>query len=187
MAQAKILLDSNAYFRLAKDIHPLLFRPFGDESHCLYVLKDLQDEYDRSRRLQSKFPWVDDADYKTNRSKPLTLSRKQKSDISVVEDFMWDAVQTELLGPSRIDVRNLAYAYTLDISLVTDDIDLRQLAGMFDVPVMSTLELLKLMLDCRHINIEDIRRIAGYWSWLGDRPGGFTKEYRKLFREAPPP
>ena len=34
-AQAKILLDSNSYFRLAREIHPLLFQEFGDKNYCL--------------------------------------------------------------------------------------------------------------------------------------------------------
>jgi hypothetical protein len=187
MAQTKILLDSNSYFRLAKEIHPLLFKEFGEECYCLYVLGDLQEEYDRNRRLQTKFPWVDDPDYRANRSRPLNVSRKQKSAIITAEEFMWETVQAELPGPSRIDVRNLAHAYTLIVPLVTDDIDLKELASLYDVSVMSTLRLLRLMLDCGHIKMDDIRRIAGFWSWLGDRPGGFSREYRKLFKEKPPP
>lgn len=186
MAQAKILLDSNAYFRLAKEIHPLLFQEFGREAYCLYVLKDLQAEYDRSRRLQTKFPWVDDPEYRANRCKPLSLSKRQKTDITIAEGIMWEAVLTEVPGPNRIDVSNLAHGYVLDIPVVTDDIDMTTLARMFNVPIMSTLQLLKLMLNRGHITIHDIRRIAGFWQWLGDLPGRFVSEYKKLFKEAPP-
>lgn len=186
MAQKKILLDSNVYFRLAKEIHPLLFREFSEDRHCLYVLKDLQDEYDRSRRLQTRFPWVDEPEYKANRCKPPVLSRKEKADVATAEDVMWDVVQTELPGPSRIDVRNLAWAYVLRMPLVTDDEDLKKLAAIFEVSVMSTLQLLRLMLDCSHVTMDDIRRIAAFWSWLGDLPGRFRTEYRRLFGEKPP-
>jgi len=187
MAQSKILLDSNSYFRLAKEIHPLLFQEFGEERYCLYVLEELQQEYDRNRRLQSKFPWIDDPEYRANRSRPLHISSKQRKEIITAEEFMWDTVQTELPGPSRIDVRNLAYAYILDVPLVTDDIDLKALASLYEVSALSTLKLLRLMLDCEHISMDDIRRIAGFWSWLGDRPGDFSREYRKLFKRKPPP
>ena len=34
MAQRKILLDSNAYLRLAQTIHLLLHVEFGDDCHC---------------------------------------------------------------------------------------------------------------------------------------------------------
>lgn len=186
MAQLKILLDSNVYFRLAKDIHPLLFVEFGKECHCLYVLEELQAEYDRSRSLQTKFPWVDEPEFKANRCKPLKVSNRQRKDIDTAQAFMWDFVQTDLPGPSRIDVRNLAFAYTLQIPLVTDDNDLEALAAAFDVPVMSTLQLLKLMLDCKHVSLADIRRIVVFWSWLGDLPGKFARDYRRLFKESPP-
>lgn len=58
MPQSKILVDSNSYFRLAKSIRPLLNVTFGDEDYCLYVLKELEKEYDRNSRLQTKFEWV---------------------------------------------------------------------------------------------------------------------------------
>ena len=40
--QSKILIDTNAYFRLAQSIRPLLKVEFGDEEYCLYVIKELQ-------------------------------------------------------------------------------------------------------------------------------------------------
>ena len=55
MAQTKLLLDSNVYFRLAKEIHPLLFQEFGDECYCLYVLEELQAEYDCSPVFKPNF------------------------------------------------------------------------------------------------------------------------------------
>lgn len=108
MAQAKILLDSNSYFRLAKSIRPLLFHEFGRKSYCLYVLPELQDEYDRQPRLKIKFPWVDDPEFSSNRSKRLTLSRKQSKEILTVFDFIWDHVMSTLPGPSRVDARALS-------------------------------------------------------------------------------
>ena len=187
MAQSKILLDSNSYFRLAKSIHPLLFQEFGDESYCLYVLKELQDEYDRQPRLQTKFPWVDNPEYRANRSKSLTLSRRQKKELPTVFDFMWDHVLTELPGPSRVDVRILSHGYVLGIPVVTDDIDMRALAGVFKVQVLKTLELLKLMLEAGHITMEKVRQIAAYWSYDDDRPAEYARDFIRLFDETPPP
>ncbi len=40
MGQSKILLDSNSYFRLAKDFGPLLNTTFSVDNYCLYVLKE---------------------------------------------------------------------------------------------------------------------------------------------------
>jgi hypothetical protein len=58
MPQGRILLDSNAYFRLAQSIRSLLNSPFGEKKYCLYVIKELQAEYEKNSRLKSKFPWV---------------------------------------------------------------------------------------------------------------------------------
>lgn len=185
MPQTKILLDSNSYFRLAKSIHPLLFVEFGNDSHCLYVLPELETEYERSPRLQSKFNWVNDPEYKSNRTKRLTLSKQQKRNRDTAFEFMWDHVQTALPGPSRLDVVHLSYGHALEISIVTDDADMRALADVFGVMTMSTLELLKLMLDCRHIDVTQVRTIAAYWSYEDDRPKDFVADYRRLFGEAP--
>ena len=76
MTQSKILLDSNSYFRIANDLHPLLGQEFGDEKLCLYVLQELVDEWDRSRRLTALFPWVSEREYVENRSRRLMLSKK---------------------------------------------------------------------------------------------------------------
>jgi hypothetical protein len=95
MSQNRILVDSNAYFRLAQSIHPLLNVEFGDE-------------------------------------------------------------------------------------------EMRIAAGAYDIKIFKTLELLKLMLDCRHIDIKKIREIAAYWIYLNDKPKDFHLDYKRLFGEMPP-
>lgn len=187
MAQTKILLDSNSYFRLAKNIHPLLFVEFGQQQHCLYVLPELEKEYERSPRLQTKFAWVNAPEYKANRTQRLTLSRKHERDQQTAFEFMWDHVQTTLPGPSRLDVVHVSYGYTLGIAVVTDDADMSELAKVFSVNVMKTLDLLKLMLDSSHVDMAAVRSIVAYWSYEVDRPKDFVTDYRRLFGEPPPP
>lgn len=99
MPQSKILVDTNSYLRLAQTIRPLLFVPFGDNEYCLYILPELNDEL-ANRRLNSKFPWVDEEEYLENRKSFPTVGRKQKRAILTNFDFIWDFVQTELPGPS---------------------------------------------------------------------------------------
>ncbi len=63
-----ILLDSNAYFRLARSIRPLLSQPFGDPPpYALKVIEDLDRELSRSHRLNSKFHWVAEPEYSSDR------------------------------------------------------------------------------------------------------------------------
>lgn len=186
MAQRKLLLDSNTYFRLAREIHPLLFQIFGSEQYCLYVLDDLQKEYDNSPRLRQRFDWVDEESFRNNRSKRLQLGRKDKAAIQKIYRFMWDTVQTDHPGPSRIDVNILAHAYALGITVVTDDADMIGLAKIYEVKVISTLQLMKLMLDCGHIDMEDVERVVLYWKEITDFPGGFHGDYKRLFKKKPP-
>lgn len=187
MAQTKILLDSNSYFRLAKNIHPLLFQEFGPQCYCLYVLEELEREYTRSPRLKSKFSWVNDAEYRENRRKKLTLSAQQKKQLPTVQEFLWNHVQTELPGPSKFDVIALSYGYILGITVVTDDADMIALAQVFNISVMKTLELLKLMVDNVHIDKIMVHRIVAYWSYEDDRPKDYYKDYQRLFGEKAPP
>jgi len=121
MAQSKILLDSNSYFRLARSIHPLLDTVFGENNHCLYVLRELDDEFDRNRRLKNKFAWVAEEEYVANRSKHLTLSRKDRRDIKLGVEFLRQHKTDNALGISRTDILCLAHGQVLDIPIVTDD------------------------------------------------------------------
>ncbi len=113
MAQRKILLDSNSYLRLAQTIHPLLHVEFGNERHCLYVIRELQQEFDRSPRLQTKFHWVNEPEYAENRRRSITISRKAAKDIGVTISVIEGEARQRELGVSPVDARALAIASVL--------------------------------------------------------------------------
>ena len=186
MPQTKVLLDSNAYFRLAKSIHPLLFEVFGATEYCLYVLKEMEDEWSRSTRLKNKFAWVNEQQYRANRGKMLVLSKKQRKELPTVFDFVWDFIQVNDGGPSRVDAWNIAYGYVLGIVVVTDDVSMRSVATEFGVPTISSLRLLQIMVEEAHINMPKVREVAAYWIFDGDKPANFRLEYIDLFGEDPP-
>lgn len=186
MPQAKILLDSNSYFRLAKSIHPLLNTIYGIDNHCLYVLKELNDEFDRSRRLQDKFEWVNEDEYVENRGKRLTLSKKNKKDIQTTVELLWQHKIENCLGVSKIDIQCLAHGFVLSIPVVTDDGDMIQLANDFDIEILKTLNLMSQMVDCKHISMDKVRQIVAYWKYIQDKPGNFRGDYTALFNENPP-
>ncbi|GAB6272393.1 MAG: hypothetical protein STSR0003_22390 [Smithella sp.] len=186
MAQSRILVDSNAYFRLAQSIHPLLNVEFGDKRYCLYCLKELQDEYNRNPRLINSFSWVNDPDYVKNRSHLLKVTRGEKLEIKRAYEFILDYVRNVHPGVSKVDVLCLAHAEQLCIPVVTDDEEMRIAAGAYDIKTFKTIDLLKLMLECRHIDIKKIREIAAYWIYLNDKPKDFIIDYKRLFGEAPP-
>jgi len=180
MPQSKILVDTNVYLRLAKTIRPLLFAPFGDKEYCLYILPELNVEL-AGRKLQSKFPWVDEKEFTDNRRHFPTISRQEKRSIQKSFEYVWDHVQTELPGPSRVDALYIAYALDLGVPVVTDDQDMTELAKAFDAQVMPTLDLLKIMLDCGHTDMKIIDGLVDYWKYITDMPANFNADYQRLF------
>jgi len=186
MPLSRILLDSNAYFRLAQSIRPLLGAPFGKKKYCLFVLKELQIEYDRSPRLKGVFYWVNDPEYKDNRSNVLEVTREEKREIHRAYDCILDYVRNVHPDVSKVDVRCLAYAEQLCIPVVTDDEEMRQAAEEYDIKTLNTLELLKVMLDAKHIDMVKVREIVGYLEYQHDMPRIIKKDYKKIFGEDPP-
>jgi hypothetical protein len=185
MAQSKILVDTNAYLRLARNIKPLLFVPFGNDEYCLYVIPELNEEL-KNKRLATKFPWVDEDEYRNDRQHYPSVSHKQRKSIRETFEHVWYHIQTELPGPSRVDALYIAYAIELNVHVVTDDEDMIALANAFDAKVTRTLELLKLMLDSGHVDITKINAVVGYWRYIGDTPGQLIAQYRRLFGRDPP-
>lgn len=186
MPQSKIILDSNSYFRLAKNILPLLDIEFGDVNYCLYVLKELDDEHARNPRLRSVFSWVDEDEYVENRKKRLTLSKKQRREIQITIDILKQHKLDNALGVSHIDIIGLSTAYVLNIPVVTDDGDMIGLAGTFSIQILKTQDLMYLMVNCGHIDMAKVRQIAGWWTYMRDKPLNFRADYIRLFGEDPP-
>ena len=180
MPQSKILVDTNAYLRLAQTIRPLLFKPFGINEYCLYILPELNDEL-ANHRLATKFFWIGDDEYRENRKHTPAISKKQKKDIANTFDYVWDYVQSDLPGPSRVDALYIAYGLELDIPVVTDDQDMTELAHAFDAKVMPTLALLKIMLDCGHTDMKTIQGLVDYWRHIDDRPANLDSDFSRLF------
>lgn len=180
MAPSHILVDTNTYLRLAKSIRPLLGIAFGPESFCLTIIPELNVEL-ASKRLQSKFPWVHDEEYLAERTHFPELSGQQKREIKRGFDVIWDYVTTEFPGPSRVDVRYVAYAAELNCLLVTDDVNMTRLAETFGIQVMPTLQLLKMLVDCGHVKRESVDGLLDYWRYLGDIPANFARDRRRFF------
>lgn len=186
MPERRILLDTNAYFRLAQSIRPLLNAPFGEENYCLYVIRELQTEYEKNPRLKSKFPWVNEKEYAENRDNKISLTRTEKAEIQRGYEFILDFVRHVHPGVSKVDVRCLAHAEHLGIPVVTDDEEMREAAASYGIKTLKTLDLLKLMLDCDHIERLKIREIAAYLIYQNDTPKAFRKDFKRIFGEEAP-
>ena len=192
MAQTKIIVDSNSYFRLAQNIHPFLCQPFGDEGFTLYMHADLTNEIRSSSRIQNRFHWIGESRFISNRNRSISLSAKQKAEIDNTFEFMWEHVKDEFLdergkGPSRVDTRIVATAAVLGIRLVTDDQDMIELAATYGIHQITSLELMKLMLDCGHINDAKVDQVVEQWIYDKDTPyAEWQKEFKRVFSRSAP-
>lgn len=186
MPKKEFLLDSNAYLRLAYNLHPLLF---DEENLCLYVIEEFEDEYKRSQRLQNKFAWVMDDDFSENRIyEQIEITRDEKKQIKLAFSFI-DAEGREY-NNSIIDSMAIATVQVKNLTLVTDDDGMVEVAKTVGVHVIGILKLLKILLDSRKITYEQVKSTIAYLDYEKDLPTSntekFTKQYKDLFNELPP-
>lgn len=183
MARSRILVDSNAYFRLAKSIQPLLGQQFGVACYSLCVLKELDAEYFQSSKLQTKFSWVEDREFRLNRANNRLGPGRHRQDVSIAIGVLKAYCRSNAVSLSSVDISYLAHGFVLDMPIVSDDEPMLEVAKEHAVPTMHTVELLALMLECRHIDIAKVRSIAKYLRYERDLPRTFTAMYKGLFGE----
>ncbi|MBN1670739.1 MAG: hypothetical protein JXR37_06890 [Kiritimatiellae bacterium] len=183
-----ILLDSCAYFRLARSIHPLLAESFGTPPrYSLFVLAVLDDEYLTSSRLRNKFEWVNEKRYVEDRRKKRYASKgKWAPKADTAFSFLAGYVKHHGLLVAPEDLKALAVGFVRDIPVVTDDRNCRQVADAHGIRCWGTLDLLKLMVDCGRITVGKAREVLLYWDHENDLPMAkpeTRKRYADLFGE----
>lgn len=186
MALTRIILDSTCYFRLAQNIHPLLGVSFGKSEFTLYAHAGLVAEFEKEPRLQTKFDWFRQKEYVENRSWSLNIGRNAAKAIESTFEFMWAEAKSGFPGVSPTDVRILATAAELRLRMVTDDEGLYKMAEMYGVHVTNSLELMRLMLDEAHIDMDKVELVVAQWEYDGDKPANFRRSYIKIFGRDPP-
>lgn len=182
MGVFRILLDSNAYLRIANSFHPLLHKSFGKKNYTLYLIPEFQKEFNKNPRLKHKFGWVDQPEYIENRKHRLRIKREQKEQIHLTYTYLWQHNVSEGVGASRVDVRALAYGAVLDVPVVTDDRDMAELGKVFGIEIWGLLDLLKLMHAKGRITVEEIESLLDYLDYVKDLPyPSFKKIALKAF------
>lgn len=88
---------------------------------------------------------------------------------------------SELPGPSRVDALYVAYGLEIGAPVVTDDQDMAQLAAAFGADTMPTLQLLRIMLDCGHVDMKTVQGMVDYWRYIDDRPANLDIDFKRLF------
>lgn len=182
MKENRILIDSNSYFRLAQSLHPLLNNPFDNEKYNIFIISECEKEYLKSSSLQNKFPWVNQNEYVENRKNIIKISSSSLNGINNSLNFIKLFAREKYLLVSKVDLKYLAVALELDMILVTDDGAMIEIANDFEINVLKTLELLKLMLDCKFISIGKVKEIINLWKYNNDLPKDFFVDLKKLFK-----
>lgn len=175
-----ILLDSCAYFRLARSIHPLLTGTFGPPPpYSLFVLAALDEEYLTSSRLKNKFEWVNDKEFKEDRGKKkYSCKGKFATEVDTAFSFLAGYARDQGLILASEDLKALAVGFARGFRIVSDDRALRDVAAAHGIECCGTLELLKLLVDSNRVDIAKVREILAYWDHENDLPLG-----RKVLRE----
>ena len=181
-----ILLDSCAYFRLARSIHPLLAGIFGPiPPYSLYVLAALDDEYLTSSRLKNKFEWVNGKEYREDRKgKKYACRGKWAAVAANAFSFLAGHVKEHRLLLAPEDLKALAVGFARHIPVVSDDGAVRQVATAHAIECIGTLDLLKIMVECGRIDMAKVAQVLEYWDHENDLPMGkreLRERYCQLF------
>lgn len=99
-----ILLDSNAYFRLALSISPLLAQKFGSPPPFqLKVIDEVEKEYARNPRLKTKFHWLCDHEHVADRKAQTYHCRmKVTTQVDAAFSFLANYASTNALNLSPL-------------------------------------------------------------------------------------
>ncbi len=180
-----ILLDSNAYFRLAISIRPLLSVEFGKPPpYKLYVLADLDEEYARNPRLRNKFVWVRQPEYRKDReARRYTAAGKVATQVSAAISFLARFAHDRGFVVSLIDLKALAVGYVRKYIVVSDDAGMAGLADETGITCWSLLKLLKLMVAENRIVQDDVLQILEYLKHEQDLPTSNRDRIRRDYRE----
>ncbi len=98
------LLDTNAYLRLYEPLHPLLNEKKGKGHYIFQILKDVDNEFNRSNRLKAKFADYTKTKYSKNRIPYFRPPRNLINDINRTYSYMRNSSAAEGLAISSVDI-----------------------------------------------------------------------------------
>lgn len=94
-----VLLDTNAYLRLAKRVRPFVGRQFGQKPYVITILKAVEDEVHAGARLKFKYPWFDNDEFATERlAKAIKLSAPDRKSMEIAVSFAFVGADEVALG-----------------------------------------------------------------------------------------
>lgn len=185
-----VLLDTNAYLRLAKRIRPAVGISFGQKGYVLTVHKSVEDEVHRNPRLKSKYPWFDSEEFVAERlAKQIRLSEDDKQGIAIVQSVLHGSVLSDVhrytsggrSPPGQTDCWLLALGQVKSAIVVTDDLGMHELAKDFDIAVWHGYELLDKLRSAKVVNGTLIKEIYQALEVNGDLTKSWQEVKHTLF------
>lgn len=171
-------------------MRPLLGKKFGQKNYVLAVLRDVEDEVQRSPRLQHNYPWFDAAELAKERlAHTPRLNAEEKTTLVVATSVLQGLVQMDpgrfmtrgRSPPSPIDCRVLAFGQIRPAIVVTDDLGMHELANMVGISIWHGPELLKKMLSAKLITNDRVREIFEALETNGDRTATWVDAKHNVF------
>ena len=146
-----VLLDTNAYLRLAKRVRPFVGRQFGQKPYVITILKAVEDEVHAGARLKFQYPWFDNDEFASERlAKTMRLSALDRKNMEIAQGVLHGIAQADLTKyttegrspPGMTDCWVLAFGHVKEAIVVTDDLGMHSLANDFGISVWHVYELL---------------------------------------------
>ena len=185
-----VLLDTNAYLRLAKRVRPAVGVVFGQKGYVLTVHKSVEDEVRRSARLKSLYPWFDGEEFANERlAKQVRLSAEEKASVqaaqSVLHGWVLAYPGSYTSGgrspPGPVDCWLSALGQVKPAIVVTDDLGMHALAKDFNIAVWHGYELLDKLRSAKVVDGPLIREIFAALGANGDLPKSWHEAKHTVF------
>ena len=187
-----VLLDTNAYLRLAKRIRPALGISFGAKGYQLTIHKRVEDEVLRSPRLKYNYPWFNDPEFAGERlAQQLRLTKAESAQVGAAQSVLAGWVQSQPENytcqgrspPGEADCWMLALCQVKDAIVVTDDLGMHALAGEFNIPVWHGYELLSKLRAAKIIDSPKVREIYQALAANQNLPASWQAAKNTMFRK----
>lgn len=188
-----ILLDTNAYLRLAKRIQPLLGKKFNPaKDYALVVLREVADEVHRQPRLVRQYPWFDGPEYAEERKNHgARLTKGQKGEAAENKKFLLSHVARNARAyllhgrdpPSDTDCYVLGVAMACNWCVATDDENMHALSKDFEVKCLYAFDVLHKLLSADMIDKAKVIEIYEAIEVNGDITARWVDAKGKLFKK----
>lgn len=185
-----VLLDTNAYLRIAKRVRPAVGVVFGDKGYVLTIHKSVEDEVHRSARLKSLYPWFDGQEFAKERlAKQIRLSAAENASVKAAQNVLYgwvlaDPSQYTRAGrspPGPTDCWLLALVQVKPGIVVTDDLGMHALAKDFGISVWHGYELLHKLRSAKVVDGPLVREIFEALEVNGDLPKSWREAKHSVF------